>query len=171
RGSRRRTDSAGLEDRFHCSACGFVAGFGVMLSGELKDSRRGDDLRSGRLQYRGLAGCVLVREDLTEVAQDRTAAKRRQLRVFGDPGAECLAAHSLAAEARCGLGGFSVYGRMRVLALDAVGEGWFSGAQGLDPLVGVAAAEFGVGCDGQETGVRRWRAPILGGRPSPEREL
>src|SRR5262249_1151773 len=63
--SRRRTDSAGLEDRFHCSACGFVAGFGVMLSGELKDSRRGDDLRSGRLQYRGLAGCVLVREDLT----------------------------------------------------------------------------------------------------------
>jgi len=40
--------------------------------------------------------------------------------------------------------------------LGAVGVGdgdWFGGAQGLDPLVRVAAAQFGVGGDGQVAGV------------------
>ena len=37
-----------------------------------------------------------------------------------------------------------------MLALDVACVSWFSGAQGLEPLAGVAAAQFGVGRDGQE---------------------
>ena len=39
---------------------------------------------------------------------------------------------------------------MLVLALDVACVSWFSGAQGLEPLTGVAAAQFGVSRDGQE---------------------
>src|SRR5208282_6413775 len=47
-----------LDDRRLCSVRGFVVGFGVVLGGELENSCRGDDLRSGRLQDRIPAGAL-----------------------------------------------------------------------------------------------------------------
>jgi hypothetical protein len=50
---------------------------------------------------------------------------------------------------------------MQMLALDAGCGSWFSGAQGLDLLAGITAAEFGVGREGQAAGACGGVLPFL----------
>jgi hypothetical protein len=118
------------KDRSCCSVRGFAVGFGVMLGGEPEDPRRGDDFRFGWLQYRIPAGCLPARERLAEVAPNRIFAGHHQLRALVAPGAGYVMLHSWVADPRRNLGGFSVGGRMQMLALDVACVSWFSGAQG-----------------------------------------
>ncbi len=59
------------------------------------------------------------------------------------------------------LGEVPVWGWMQLSALGVAGGSWFGGTQGLDLLVGVTAAQFGVSGDGQAPGLSGGLLPFL----------
>jgi hypothetical protein len=73
------------------SVRGFVVGFDVVLGGELYEPRRGDDLRSGRLQERIRARRPRVRKGIDELAPNWIFARHHPSRMLVHLGARCLA--------------------------------------------------------------------------------
>jgi hypothetical protein len=73
------------------SVCGFAVWFAVALGGELWEPRRGDDLRSGRLQDRIRARRPRVRSGIAELAPNWIFARHHQSWMLVHLGAGCLA--------------------------------------------------------------------------------
>jgi hypothetical protein len=130
---------------------GFVAGFGVVLGGELEDPRRGNDLQFGWLQQRILAG-RLRRGDLAVVL-----AAHHQARAFVQLRAERLTLSGQVADPGHCLDKVDIRGWKQVVA----GGGWFGRTQRLDLLARLAAAQFGIGGDGQLSGPGSGMFPFL----------
>ena len=135
--------------------------FDVPLGGELEDLRRGGDLWPREPQDRIRARRPPGWQGVAEASPVQVLAGRHPALPLADPFAECKV-----------LGGkvTDPGGRLRELAVvfSAGVGGWFGGAQGLDRLAGMAAAQFGVGGDGQVPGASGSVFPFLPvGRPWP----
>jgi hypothetical protein len=82
-------------------------------------------------------------------------------------GVGCLALRGQVTDPGHPLGEFLVRAWRQLLAPSVADSGWFAGAQGLDLLVWVATAKFGVGGDGQAAGSGRLLLPFLAGDHGP----
>ena len=122
------------------SVHGFAVGFGVVLGGELKEPRRGDDLRSGRLQDRISARRPRVRKGIAELAPNWIFARHHPSWILVHFVAGCLALRGQVAGPGDPLGAFLVRAWRQLLAPSIADSGWFAGAQGLDLLAWVATA-------------------------------
>jgi hypothetical protein len=71
-------------------------------------------------------------------------ARRNQARAFVDLGAERLTLYGQIADPGRRLGAFAVRGCIRLLVFSGASRRWFPGAERLDSLPGVAAAQFSV---------------------------
>ena len=92
-----------------------MVGLGVVLRSELKNSRRGDDLRFGRLQDRILAGCWPARESTAESTPNRVFARRQHSRALVYLGSERLVLRSQVTDPGRDLGEAAVRGWIRAL--------------------------------------------------------
>ena len=90
-------------------------------------------------------------------------ARHDQPRVFVHLGAEPFTLHCWVADQGCCLGELAICGWLQGVASGLAGGGWFGRTQGLDLPPGVAAAQFGVGGDGQAPGSFGGVLPFLPG--------
>ena len=81
--------------------------------------------------------------------------------MFVDLGAERLTLYGQIADPGRRLGALAVRGWIRLLVFRSASRRWFPGAERLDSLPGVAAAQFGVGGDGQAPGGNGGMIPVL----------
>ena len=75
--------------------------------------------------------------------------------------AERLTLRGQSADPGAHLADLVVRGQGQLVAVGVADERWFSGAERLDRLAGVAAAQFGVGGDGQASGGSGGMIPFL----------
>jgi hypothetical protein len=143
------------------SVCDFVVESSVLLSGEVKNPRRRDDLRLGWLQNRVPAGWRPGKEGFAEPAPNRVLTRHHQPGAYAHLSAELLTLHGQVADpGRC-LGEAAVRDWVRLPAIGVAGGNWFGGTEGRFFLLGVAAAQFGVGGDGQVPGAGGGVFPFL----------
>ena len=88
-------------------------------------------------------------------------ARRYQARAFVDLGAERLTLYGQIADPGRRFGALAVRGRIQLLVFGGTSRRWLPGAERLDSLPGVAAAQFGVGGDGQAPGGSGGMIPFL----------
>ncbi len=84
-------------------------------------------------------------------------------RAFVHLGAELFTLHSRVADQGCYLGELAIRGWLQGVASGIADGDWFGRTQGLDLPPGVAAAQFGVGGDGQAPGSFGGVLPFLPG--------